>query len=152
MSLDEHSRALAASLAKAGLAPNGPASALLPPAAPFEPTTELRVAFEKSEAEGEEAGKAVQLGTFFRAGECGRAPIVSFAAEEGVDADASYLLVLTDPDAPTPDDPKFAFWRHWVVGGLRPGRDVVAAAAPAPVVLTEYLGPGPKDEYVLFPK
>jgi hypothetical protein len=27
----------------------------------------------------------------------------------------SYTLVLTDPDAPSKKEPKFAQWRHWVV-------------------------------------
>jgi phosphatidylethanolamine-binding protein (PEBP) family uncharacterized protein len=56
------------------------------------------------------------------------------------------MLLLVDPDAPTPDDPKFAFWRHWVLPGLRPlsgDEGLVAQVQPA---LTEYLGPGPKDE------
>ena len=55
------------------------------------------------------------------------------------------MLLLVDPDAPTPDDPKFAFWRHWVLSGLQPlsGGNQVAQTKPA---LTEYLGPGPKDE------
>jgi phosphatidylethanolamine-binding protein (PEBP) family uncharacterized protein len=55
------------------------------------------------------------------------------------------MLMLVDPDAPTPDDPKFAFWRHWVLSGLQPlgGGNQVAQTKPA---LTEYLGPGPKDE------
>ncbi|GAB1206030.1 hypothetical protein APSETT445_004711 [Aspergillus pseudonomiae] len=44
-------------------------------------------------------------------------------------------------NAPTPDDPKFAYWRHWVVSGLQP------SGAPETVqTLTEYLGPGPKDD------
>lgn len=51
--------------------------------------------------------------------------------------------MLIDPDAPTPEEPKFAFWRHWVISGLKP--DTVAdERTPA---LTEYLGPGPKPEY-----
>jgi hypothetical protein len=53
-----------------------------------------------------------------------------------------YTLLLTDPDAPTPDDPKFAYWRHWVVSGLQPSESPEASAK----TLTEYLGPGPKDE------
>jgi phosphatidylethanolamine-binding protein (PEBP) family uncharacterized protein len=53
----------------------------------------------------------------------------------------SYTLLLVDPDAPTPDDPKFAYWRHWVVSGLKP------SAGAEGKILTEYLGPGPKDEY-----
>lgn len=136
MSLDDHSRALTESLAKANLVP-GSAEGLVP--AGFKPTTKLAVSFG--------GAKAVDLGNFFRASECKLAPSISFAAEAGADPSTSYLFLLTDPDAPTPDDPKFAFWRHWVVGGLKPasaaGEDVVLSAAPA---LTEYLGPGPKDE------
>lgn len=29
--------------------------------------------------------------------------------------DVSYTLVMTDPDAPSRDDPKFGPFRHWVV-------------------------------------
>lgn len=50
--------------------------------------------------------------------------------------------MLIDPDAPTPDDPKFAFWRHWVVSDL-------TSADVDGKILTEYLSPGPKPEYVL---
>lgn len=62
------------------------------------------------------------------------------------------MLLLIDPDAPTPDDPKFAYWRHWVLPGLQllSSADgmvvhdgIVAQTKP---VLTEYLAPGPKDE------
>ncbi|KAH7038292.1 phosphatidylethanolamine-binding protein [Microdochium trichocladiopsis] len=49
---------------------------------------------------------------------------------------------MIDPDAPTPADPKFAFWRHFVVPGLRPGEDVVKHGN----VVTEYLAPGPKED------
>jgi len=42
-----------------------------------------------------------------------------------------------DPDAPTPEDPKFAYWRQWVLTGL-PNTSKEA--------VTEYLGPGAKDE------
>jgi len=60
---------------------------------------------------------------------------------------STYMLLLIDPDAPTPDDPKFAFWRHWVVSGLKP--DAASASNEnSPSVLTEFLGPGPKDESV----
>ena len=52
--------------------------------------------------------------------------------------------MLIDPDAPTPEDPKFAFWRHWVVSGLKAG-SVLDGNTPA---LTAYLGPGPKPEYI----
>jgi len=29
--------------------------------------------------------------------------------------DVKYTLVMTDPDAPSREDPKFGQWRHWVV-------------------------------------
>lgn len=54
--------------------------------------------------------------------------------------------MMVDPDAPTPDDPKFAFWRHWIVTGLQPlsGDSSVVAATKFPV--TGYHPPGPKAE------
>ncbi|KAI8961955.1 PEBP-like protein [Daldinia sp. FL1419] len=131
MSFADHTTTLASSLAQANLVP-GSASELIP--ASFAPTTQLAISF---------SDKAVELGTFFRAGECRQAPRVSFSpeADAGLQGDASYLFILTDPDAPTPDDPKFAFWRHYVVSGLKPGSEDGEGK-----VLTEYLGPGPKDD------
>lgn len=60
--------------------------------------------------------------------------------------DTSYMLMLVDPDAPTPDQPKFAFWRHWVLPGLQPLRDVDGVVGETKPALTDYLAPGPKDE------
>ncbi|KAI1421410.1 phosphatidylethanolamine-binding protein [Xylaria sp. FL1777] len=132
MSLDDHQAALTASLAKASLVP-GSAAGLIPEG--FRPTMKLGVSF---------GDKAVELGSFLRAGECKSAPTLSFVAEPDATENSSYSFILTDPDAPTPDDPKFAFWRHWVLSGLRPRgtEDAVATASE----LTAYLGPGPKDD------
>ncbi|KAI0526389.1 phosphatidylethanolamine-binding protein [Xylaria bambusicola] len=131
ISLDEHQAALAASLAKANLVP-GSAAGLIPDG--FRPATSLHVSF---------GSKAVELGTFLRVGECKRAPTLVFTAAADAGENPSYGLIFTDPDAPTPDEPKFAFWRHWVLSGLRPHSvDAVATASQ----LTAYLGPGPKDE------
>ncbi|TGJ87359.1 hypothetical protein E0Z10_g1337 [Xylaria hypoxylon] len=131
MSLKDHQAALAASLAKANLVP-GSAAGLI--AGDFRPTTKLNVSFME---------KAVDLGNFFRAAECKQVPTLTFAAEANAPESASYSFILTDPDAPTPDDPKFAFWRHWVLSGLHP-QSVDAAAVSSE--LTAYLGPGPKDD------
>ncbi|KAB8233175.1 hypothetical protein ETB97_002971 [Aspergillus alliaceus] len=127
------------SLRQAGLFPSS--APLIPE--DFTPTTELQVSF------GE---KAVSLGNMFRASECKSAPTVYFAAERDIDSPQKYILILTDPDAPTPDEPKFAYWRHWVVSGLQPFGSLESAQT-----LTEYLGPGPKDDsrphrylYLLF--
>ncbi|KAK6842777.1 phosphatidylethanolamine-binding protein [Apiospora arundinis] len=143
-SLQAHADALRASLQTAGLSP-GPAASLLP-TADWSPSTRLHVAF---------GGKGVEMGTFFRAGECKEVkPTVRFAAPSspspvaaGAAADAEdqskrrrYTFLMIDPDAPTPDDPKFAFWRHWVVSGL------VSGGEGEGTEVTKYLGPGPKDD------
>ncbi|KAI1761779.1 phosphatidylethanolamine-binding protein [Hypoxylon sp. FL1150] len=137
VSLLDHADALAASLTEADLVP-GPASGLIPP--DFKPTTHLAVAF----------ARAAEVGAFFRAGECGQTPHISFGPELDAPADASYTFILVDPDAPTPDDPKFAFWRHYVVSGLKPGPSEeeyeTSVKGSGGKVLTAYLGPGPKDD------
>ncbi|KAK8088325.1 phosphatidylethanolamine-binding protein [Apiospora hydei] len=144
-------------LQSAGLVP-GPATALLPASTDWRPTTQLHVAF---------GGEDVELGTFFRAGECkSTKPVVRFgapasatplpsaaAAEETTEQQEKkkrnkrrYTFLMIDPDAPTPDDPKFAFWRHWVVTGLSSGGETGGDCADTGNEVTEYLGPGPKDD------
>ncbi|KAH8597418.1 phosphatidylethanolamine-binding protein [Bisporella sp. PMI_857] len=133
--LAEHAKALSASLEQAKLVP-GPAADLITP--DFKPTVKVGISFDGK--------KTVDLGNFFRAGECKLPPTITITdAADDVASNASYTLILTDPDAPTPDDPKFAFWRHWVLAGLQPLSDGLTVAQTKPV-LTEYLGPGPKDD------
>lgn len=68
------------------------------------------------------------------------------AAQANVDHKTSYTLMLVDPDAPTPDDPKFAFWRHWIINGLEPlsGEGTIVAATKQ--AATAYHPPGPTKE------
>jgi phosphatidylethanolamine-binding protein (PEBP) family uncharacterized protein len=54
--------------------------------------------------------------------------------------------MLIDPDAPTPDDPKFAYWRHWVVTNISSDEIDSSNIVKAGKTLTQYLAPGPKDE------
>ncbi|OAQ77961.1 phosphatidylethanolamine-binding protein [Purpureocillium lilacinum] len=147
---------LATSLLRADLVP-GCASGLIP--SDFKPSTALAVAYD---------GKQVELGNLFRAYECKLAPFISFEPEvrsyipfssplfpihqrrkeaerANVPSSASYTLMLVDPDAPTPEDPKFAFWRHWVLPGLQPLAGVDGVVAQTKPAVTDYLGPGPKD-------
>jgi phosphatidylethanolamine-binding protein len=63
--------------------------------------------------------------------------------ETNASASTTYTLLLIDPDAPTPDDPNFAYWRHWVITSIPAGSSDVAQSGK---ILTEYLGPGPKDD------
>ncbi|XP_011352256.1 protein D2 isoform X2 [Ooceraea biroi] len=60
-------------------------------------------------------------------------PTVQWDAE----ANALYTLCMTDPDAPSRENPKFREWHHWLVGNI-PGSDVSKGE-----VLSEYVGSGP---------
>ncbi|KAL4946940.1 phosphatidylethanolamine-binding protein [Aspergillus filifer] len=128
MALQAHAQDLYTSLLNAGLYPG--VSPLIPE--DFTPKTELGITY---------GDKDVTLGNLFRVSEVKSAPTISFAAEVSASETTTYTLLHIDPDAPTPDDPKFAYWRHWVVTGLKPADGI--SDAPA---LTAYLGPGPKDD------
>lgn len=135
---DDHPSALLSSLKEAKLVP-GPAEAVISPS--FTPTFDLKVSF---------GSKYVSLGNFFKAGECKPVPALSFSpvsTSDGIDDEQknnrTYLFVMIDPDAPTPADPKFAFWRHYAVTGL-----TVGGGGEDGKVVTQYLAPGPKEEYV----
>ncbi|KAK0121676.1 hypothetical protein ONS95_009961 [Cadophora gregata] len=138
MSLETYSQQLVSTLSKVGLAPGS--IPLIP--STFKLSTILGIKF---------GDRPVTYGEIFRVSECKVAPTISFAPEEDKDASTSYTLLLVDPDAPTPEEPKFAFWRHWVVSGLEPSKVVPGSVATEQAVaskapLTEYLGPGPKDD------
>ncbi|XP_037084450.1 protein D3-like [Pollicipes pollicipes] len=51
--------------------------------------------------------------------------------------DALYTVVLTDPDAPSRQQPKFREWRHWLVVNV-PAQDVARGDA-----VSAYVGSGP---------
>ncbi|KAF2022428.1 phosphatidylethanolamine-binding protein [Aaosphaeria arxii CBS 175.79] len=118
--------ALLTSLSRAGLLP----SPVIP--ATFKPAVEVSVSFNE---------KPVVAGNLFRVSEVSQAPEVTFTPETGASGTTRYTLILTDPDAPTPDDPKFAYWRHWVVSNIEPKKSSTTGKT-----LTQYLAPGPKDE------
>ncbi len=123
---------LLASLQTANLLP----SPLIPK--DFTPTIHLSIAFPT---------KPISNGTLVRVHEVQSAPTVSLSSipspndtqnQQDQKQQQRFTLMLLDPDAPTPDDPKFAYWRHWVVANL--------SLAGGGRTLTEYLAPGPKDE------
>lgn len=60
-------------------------------------------------------------------------PQLSWSAEEG----AFYTVCMTDPDAPSRENPKFGEWQHWLVANV-PGNDVAGGET-----LSEYVGSGP---------
>ncbi|KAK4141789.1 PEBP-like protein [Dichotomopilus funicola] len=148
------------SLQKANLLP----SSILP--ATFTPTYHLTIHFP-------DTPKSISNGTLVRVSEVKSTPTVTISPVSTTTANNNpseaqqpppasgaatatsdgLTLLLLDPDAPTPDDPKFAYWRHWVV------TDIPApTSSSSPVVvngtdaagggrtITPYLAPGPKDE------
>ncbi|KAK3904808.1 PEBP-like protein [Staphylotrichum tortipilum] len=125
-------------------------SAVIP--ADFNPMFTLTVHFPASNTP-----VTVSNGTLVRVNQVREAPIISVTRlapassdtpTESPKAEQKVTLMLLDPDAPTPDDPKFAYWRHWVVSNISlPGNQAAAHEITGTGrTLTEYLAPGPKDE------
>ncbi|CAG8959728.1 hypothetical protein HYFRA_00001634 [Hymenoscyphus fraxineus] len=132
MTLSTYSKDLSSSLSKAGLGIG--TTPLLP--ADFTPSTELVIKY------GE---KTVEFGNFLRTGETLEIPSVTFAAE-ATKTGSTYTLIMVDPDAPTPEDPKYAYWRHWVATGLQASSSSSENTDLSHTPVTKYFGPGPKDE------
>ena len=110
----------------------------------FTPTFELTVPFQGSQA-------PISNGTLVRVSEVSQAPSISISATPSAppnnpEKPTRLTLLLIDPDAPTPDDPKFAYWRHWVVTGIPAPSGPDTSLVEAGRTLTAYLAPGPKDE------
>jgi phosphatidylethanolamine-binding protein (PEBP) family uncharacterized protein len=59
------------------------------------------------------------------------------------DANATYTMVMTDPDAPSRQDPKWGQFRHWVLPGLKLPASVNAQAQKTKLAATPYMGPAP---------
>jgi phosphatidylethanolamine-binding protein (PEBP) family uncharacterized protein len=65
-------------------------------------------------------------------------PIVTW---NEVSQDAGYTLMMVDPDAPSPENPTLADYRHWLVVNIQ-GRYLVDGMLYGEV-LTNYMGPSP---------
>ena len=105
----------------------------------FNPILDLGVTFP--------SGLAPQQGTLARVSQIKEQPRISISSPQPL-SNLTYTFMMIDPDAPTPDDPKFAYWRHWVVTSIpspsasASSDDIIASGT----TLTQYLAPGPKDE------
>lgn len=62
-------------------------------------------------------------------------PLVKWNSEPN----SFYTLLMTDPDAPSREDPKFGEWKHWLVVNI-PGDKVSEGE-----VRSEYIGAGPPE-------
>jgi phosphatidylethanolamine-binding protein (PEBP) family uncharacterized protein len=96
--------------------------------------------------------RAISNGTLVRVSEVKETPSISTSA---ISSDSTttpttqkFTFMLIDPDAPTPDDPKFGYWRHWVVTNIpaQSQERKEGSVVDTGKTLTQYLAPGPKDE------
>lgn len=79
------------------------------------------------------SGATVQGGNVLTPTQVKDQPAVQWEA----DPSKLYTLCMTDPDAPSREDPKFREWHHWLVGNI-PGCDIEKGE-----VLSAYIGSGP---------
>ncbi|KAF2624614.1 PEBP-like protein [Macroventuria anomochaeta] len=99
----------------------------------FTPSYTLNISFPS---------KSPSNGSLVRVSDVKEKPNVTFSATSDSASAQSFTFFLIDPDAPTPDDPKFAYWRHWVVTNIPSTAKEISEGK----TLTQYLAPGPKDE------
>ena len=113
---------------------------------PFYPAYPLVVKFDGVQV------KDMPFGTEMTPTQVATAPVVSLA---GAPTGGLYTLILSDPDAPSPAQPEFAEWMHWVVvnapaENLGGGEQLTAYFGSAPgqgtglhrYVLVAYAQPG----------
>lgn len=101
----------------------------------FEPNVKLHLSFD---------GIPVVEGCDMTPTQCQHFPSIKFDGEEG----KLYTIILSDPDAPSVADPKFAEWQHWISVNT-PAQDITAGES-----ITTYFGSAPgkdsgKHRYVM---
>jgi hypothetical protein len=88
----------------------------------FNPTCRLQVLYPENH-------KEVLMGNQFNVTDAQHAPIVTVTCPGVSEADlGKYTVVLTDPDAPSRDDPKWSEFCHWI--GKMPPSGVLQADLP----------------------
>ncbi|PFH47277.1 hypothetical protein AMATHDRAFT_77273 [Amanita thiersii Skay4041] len=71
------------------------------------------------------------------------------AASQSADTEPTYTLVMTDPDAPSREEPLFREFRHWVITGIKSAPDSSSKVANLNAIKTKpsttpYRPPGPR--------
>ncbi|KAG2032656.1 phosphatidylethanolamine-binding protein [Suillus americanus] len=131
---------------------NGIIPDVIPIDPPFHPKALLVVIFPTSQE--------ALLGNTLTKTDTTDEPTVLFTPVLNVTGEPTYTLVMTDPDAPSRENPKFREWRHWVVTGVKASptstveMDDLAAQLTKPAV-TPYYPPTPppgtgKHRYVIL--
>ncbi|KAL7014700.1 hypothetical protein ACKWTF_016076 [Chironomus riparius] len=82
------------------------------------------------------SGVSANLGNVLTPTQVKDAPTVDWDAE----ADAFYTLCMTDPDAPSRQNPEYREWHHWLIGNI-PGKNISKGE-----VLSDYVGSGPPEK------
>ncbi|KRZ77497.1 Dedicator of cytokinesis protein 1 [Trichinella papuae] len=80
-----------------------------------------------------ESGVQADLGNVLTPTQVKEPPSLKWVATPG----ALYTMVMTDPDAPSRQNPKFREWHHWLVANI-PGCEINKGE-----VLSDYIGSGP---------
>ncbi|KRZ33731.1 Dedicator of cytokinesis protein 1 [Trichinella pseudospiralis] len=80
-----------------------------------------------------ESGVQADLGNVLTPTQVKEPPSLNWVTTPG----ALYTIVLTDPDAPSRQNPKFREWHHWLVANI-PGCEINKGE-----VLSDYIGSGP---------
>jgi phosphatidylethanolamine-binding protein (PEBP) family uncharacterized protein len=115
----------------------------------FEPKGLITVSYGKD--------KEVALGNTLKPSETQEAPQINLAFSES-EPEASYTLVVTDPDAPTKGDKKWSEYAHFILSGIKakPSEgEVTHVDYNAATTLLPYTGPAPppktgKHRYVFI--
>ncbi|KAA8909026.1 phosphatidylethanolamine-binding protein [Sphaerosporella brunnea] len=119
----------------------------------FTPTALLSVEYPASNVQ-------VSLGNTISPSDAQEVPKIRITPDEH--DDAVFTVVMTDPDAPSREDPKWSEFCHWIVTGLKP--DTASASDPSTPrsvdtskghELIGYMGPAPppktgKHRYVIL--
>lgn len=113
----------------------------------FTPSTMLSIAYPSN--------KEVSLGNTLKPDDTQDKPIFQITPE-GEDNSKTYTIVLTDPDAPSRDDPKWSEFCHWIITDVKlPSLEAITASANAESLsvdlsksheVVEYMGPAPPEK------
>lgn len=111
----------------------------------FHPTTLISISYPH--------GHSVNLGNTLSPGDTKEKPHVQITPEPEHES-AKYTLVMTDPDAPSREDPKWSEFCHWIssdielpsVEFIASSEDFEASAAKGKKEIIEYMGPAPPDK------
>jgi len=76
-------------------------------------------------------GKRVEYGMVLRKDETQKRPKVKLELEKG----KMYSLIMVDPDAPSPKDPVYRYYLHWLIVNIKKNEDGM--------IVNEYKGPAP---------